>query len=167
MIAPGSIKPAPIVVDRFDALRVAPLLRDFTDVGLRILAAATIQRSVGRGTYAMRAGDPADGLSIVARGTLQLRARDGSESLGEILVGDALGGVGLLAGGEHLVSAWAASDVELVVLSRDAFETLRNDKPGAAMKLMLALSADLAERLREARGPMREFLAWQVSKRKA
>jgi CRP-like cAMP-binding protein len=166
MIAPGEAQPT-IVIDRFATLRASPLLREFTDVGLRILAEVTHQRSVGRGTYGMRAGDPSDGLSIVARGTLQLRAREGSESLGEILVGDALGGVGLLAGGEHLVSAWAISDVELVVLSRDAFEKLRNDKPGTAIKLLLALSSDLAERLREARGPMREFLAWQVSKRKA
>jgi len=166
VIAPGELRPPPPDLDRFAALRVAPLLRDFTDVGVNILAAASRQRSVGRGTYAFRAGDPADGLSIVARGSLQLRARDGADTLGEVQIGDALGGLGLLAGGEHLVSAWASTDVELIVLARDAFEKLRQEKPGAAMKLLIALSTDFAERLREAKGPLREFLAWQVSKRR-
>jgi CRP-like cAMP-binding protein len=64
-----------------------------------------------------------------------------------------------------LLSALAATDVELAVLERDAFESLRKQKPQASLKLMLALAQDFGERLREAGGPLREFLAWQVSKR--
>jgi hypothetical protein len=77
MIAPGKMQPQLGVPDRFQALRVAPLLREFTDVGVRILAVASKQRTVGRGTYIFRSGEPADGLSIIARGTIQLRGREG------------------------------------------------------------------------------------------
>ena len=153
--------------ERAAALRAAPLLREFTDVGIRILAQASSGRVVGRGTYAFRAGEPSKELSVIARGRLQLLARDGGTALGEVAAGDAVGGFSLLAGGEHLVSALAATDVELVVLSRDSFEQLRMTKPGAALKLLIALANDFAERLREARGPLREFLAWQVSRRQA
>ena len=65
------------------------------------------------------------------------------------------------------MSAWAATDVDFAVLGRDSFEMLRQQKPQASLKLMLALAQDFAERLRDARGPLREFLAWQVSKRQA
>jgi CRP-like cAMP-binding protein len=154
-------------MDRFATLRGSSLLRDFSDVGVRILAEACEERAVGRGTYAFRAGEPSTALIFIGRGTLQLHARDGGQALGEVKAGDTLGNFALLAEGEHLLSAMAASDVELAVLEREAFEALRQQKPQASLKLMLALAQDFGERLRDAKGPLREFLAWQVSKRQA
>ncbi|MBS2020854.1 MAG: Crp/Fnr family transcriptional regulator [Deltaproteobacteria bacterium] len=151
--------------EHFAALRKAQLLRDFTDVGVRILAEAAQKRTVGRSTYAFRAGEPSNGLHFIARGTLNLLPRDGSQAIGEVTVGDSLGGLSLLLGGEHLVSAFATTDVELITLARPAFDAMKTQKPGAATKLELALSRDLIERMREAKGPLREFLSWQVSKR--
>ncbi len=154
-------------MERFAALRGSLLLREFSDVGVRILAEACEERSVGRGTYAFRAGEPSTALCFIGRGTLQLQLREGGQALGELKSGDTVGNFALLAEGEHLVSAWAATDVELAVLERGAFDTLRKQKPQASLKLMLALAQDFGERLREASGPLREFLAWQVSKRQA
>ena len=154
-------------MDRFAALRGSLLLREFSDVGVRILAEVCEERSVGRGTYAFRAGEPSTALCFIGRGTLQLQLREGGQALGELKSGDTVGNFALLAEGEHLVSAWAATDVELAILERGAFETLRKQKPQASLKLMLALAQDFGERLREASGPLREFLAWQVSKRQA
>ncbi|HUJ28706.1 MAG TPA: Crp/Fnr family transcriptional regulator [Myxococcales bacterium] len=157
----------PTVVDKHDALRSSALLRDFTDVGLRILAEKSSQRSVGRGTYAFRAGEPSEALMFVAKGTLQLLPRDGGQPLGEISAGDCIGGMALLMEGDHMISALAASDVAILLFSRSAFEELKKTHPRTALKLTLALAQDLAERLREAKGPLREFLIWQVSKRQA
>ncbi len=154
-------------MDRFAALRGSSLLREFSDVGVRILAEACEERQVGRGTYAFRAGQPSTALHFIAKGTVHLHARDGGQPLGELTAGDTLGSFSLLAEGEHLVSAWAATDVELAFLERDAFEALRKQKPQASMKLMLAIAQDFGDRVRDARGPLREFLAWQVSKRQA
>jgi CRP/FNR family transcriptional regulator, cyclic AMP receptor protein len=152
-------------MDRFTALRRSSLLREFSDVGVRILAESCEERQVGRGTYAFRAGEPSTALCFIAKGTLQLQARDGGQPLGDLTGGDTLGNFALLSEGDHLLSAWAATDVELAVLQRDAFEALRKDKPQASIKLMLAITQDFGDRLRDARGPLREFLAWQVSKR--
>lgn len=157
----------PETVDKHASLRAVPLLREFTDVGIRILAEASQQKSVGRGTYAFRGGDPSDSLYFVAKGTLQLLPRDGGASLGEVMSGDTLGGFSLLVGGEHLLSALASTDVELLQLPRDAFEELKKSHPRTALKLTIALAQDLAERLREAKGPLREFLVWQISKRQS
>ena len=153
--------------DLFPALRAAPLLRDFSDVGVRILAAACEERTVGRGTFAFRGGEKSECLMFVARGTLQLQPREGGAPLGEVSTGDTLGTLSLLAPGEHVVSALAANDVQLAVLKRSAFEQLRKEKPQASLKLLLAIAQDFAERVRDAKGPLREFLAWQVGKRQA
>jgi len=152
-------------MDKFAALRGSALLRDFSDVGVRILAAACEERPVGRGTFAFRAGEPSDALFFVGKGTLQLQTREGGQPLGEVGAGDTIGNLALLGEGEHLLSAWAATDVELVLLYRDAFESMRKQKPQAGLKLMMALAQDFADRLRDAKAPLREFLAWQVSKR--
>ncbi len=159
---------APQPVDKHAALRASVLLREFTDVGIRIIAEAVQQKSVGRETYAFRGGDPSDALYFLAKGTLQLFPRDGGAVLGELTGGDTLGGIALLgAGGEHLLSAMAVNDVELLELTREAFEQIRKKAPRTALKLTLALAQDLADRLREAKGPLREFLVWQISKRQA
>src|SRR3954462_330036 len=152
-------------MDKSAALRAATLLRDFTDVGLKILADFAAERSVGRGTYAFRAGDPSETLAFLVRGTLQLVPRDGGAALGEVTAGDAIGGMGRLVDGEHVLSAVAVDDVELLELSRASFEDIKKTHPRAALKLTLCLAQDLAERLRGAKGPLREFLVWQVSKR--
>ena len=152
-------------MDKSAALRAATLLGDFTDVGLKIIGDFAIPRSVGRGTYAFRAGEPSDTLAFIVRGTLQLVPREGGAPLGEVSAGDAVGGMALLVDGEHVLSGMAVNDVELLELSRTAFEEIKKTHPRTALKLTLALAQDLAERLREAKGPLREFLVWQVSKR--
>lgn len=157
----------PEVVDKHASLREAAMLREFTDVGIRILAESSQQKRVGRGTYAFRAGDPSDSLWFIAKGTLHLVPRDGGAPLGEVVAGDTLGGFSLLAQGEHLLSAMALTDVELLQLSAAAFEQLKISHPRTALKLTIALAQDLAERLREAKGPLREFLVWQISKRQS
>jgi CRP-like cAMP-binding protein len=158
---------APQPVDKAVALRASQLLRDFTDVGVKILAGIAAQRSVGKGTYAFKAGDVSDRLSFVAKGSLQLVPLEGATALGHVVFGDTVGGMALLVDGEHVVSALAANDVELVEISRAAFDEMKRTHPRTALKLTLALAQDLAERLREAKGPLREFLVWQISKRQA
>jgi CRP-like cAMP-binding protein len=159
-IAPGA------ELDPPEVLRGAALLRDFTDVGIRILAEVCRQRSVGRGTFVFRAGEGSATLSFIGRGTVQMSPREGGAPLGELGPGDTLGGFSLLFGGEHLLTASATTDVELLELSRESYEALQTQKPQAALKLQLALAQDLCERLRDAKGPLREFLAWQLSRRK-
>ena len=57
--------------------------------------------------------------------------------------------------------------MELLELSRAAFDEMKRTYPRTALKLTMALAQDLAERLRAAKGPLREFLVWQFSKRQA
>jgi CRP-like cAMP-binding protein len=154
-------------VEKAVALRASQLLRDFTDVGVKILAEVASQRSVDKGAYAFKAGEVSDRLSFVAKGSLQLVPLDGATALGHVVFGDTVGGMSLLVGGEHVVSAVAASDVELVEISRAAFDEMKQTHPRTALKLTLALAQDLAGRLREAKGPLREFLIWQLGKRQS
>jgi len=152
-------------VDKSAVLRASQLLREFTDVGVNVLGELATQRSVGKGLFAFRAGETSKVLSFVVKGTLQLLPRDGTAPLGEVGAGDTIGGMSLLVEGEHVVSAVAMNEVELLEISRPVFEGMKKTHPRTALKLTLALAQDLAERLREAKAPLREFLVWQISKR--
>jgi CRP/FNR family transcriptional regulator, cyclic AMP receptor protein len=152
-------------LDRHAALRASPLLREFTDVGIRIISEACEHRVVGPGTCAFRAGEVSAGLGFVARGSLQLLPREGGSPLGELGPGDTYGGLSLIQPGEHLLTGMAPNDVDVLVLTHQALDALEKNNPRTALKLRLAISADLADRLREAKGPLREFLVWQVSRR--
>ena len=154
-------------MDRSAVLGGAALLRGFTEVGIKILAEFAVERVVSAGAYAFRAGEPSQALAIVARGTLQLVPTDGASPICEVMAGDSLGGLSLLVDGERVLSAVAVDEVELLELSRDAFEEIKKSHPRTALKLTLCLAQDLAERLREARAPLREFLAWQVGRQQA
>jgi CRP-like cAMP-binding protein len=155
----------PTRVDKAVVLRGSPLLRHFTDVGVKILAEIVEQRSVGKGTYAFKAGEASERISFVAKGTLKLMPLDAGAALGEVVSGDTVGGMALLVEGEHVVSALAATDVELLEIDRAAFDEMKRTHPRTALKLTLALAQDLAKRLREAKGPLHDFLVWQIGKR--
>lgn len=154
-----------MTLDRHAALRGATLLRDFTDVGIRIISEACEHRSVGRGTVAFRGGEASAGLGFIAKGELQLVSREGGATLGELRPGDTFGALSLILPGEHLLTALAGVDVELLVLTRQALEAMDKNNPRTALKLRLAISSELANLLRDAKGPLREFLVWQISRR--
>src|SRR5207237_3828128 len=75
--APLMAQVPPARVDKAVALRGSQLLRDFTDVGVKILAEIVEQRTVGNGNYAFKAGEASEKLAFVAKGTLQLLPADG------------------------------------------------------------------------------------------
>lgn len=154
-----------MTVDRHAALRACALLRDFTDVGIRIIAEACEERPVARGAFAFRAGEESRELGFVASGTVHLLPPEGGEALGELSHGDSFGGLSLLGPSEHLLGGVAQTDLSLLMLGPDAFASMEKNNPRTALKLRLAISADVAERLREAKGPLREFLAWQLGRR--
>ena len=152
-------------IDAYATLRTAPLLRGFTEVGVHILAQIAQHRWVGRGTYLFRSGEPATALAFIARGQVNLLPREGGVPIGELGPGEALAGFSLLAGGEHLISAMALTDLDVLEISVQAFRRLAQEKPQASLKLVLALATDLGDRIQDSRVPLREFLLWQISKR--
>src|SRR5438445_11474660 len=64
--APLMAQVPPTRLDKPVALRASHLLRDFTDVGVKILAEIASQRSVGKGTYAFKAGEASSTITFVA-----------------------------------------------------------------------------------------------------
>ena len=63
--------------------------------------------------------------------------------------GSLIGEMGLLDTGPRSASCTASTDIQCAVLTRQALETLISEQPAMGAKLLLAVSARIAERYRE------------------
>lgn len=155
-------------MDAIRTLSRCALLREFTDTGLQILASIAETRSVPTGTPIFVEGMVGDAMHVVAAGRVRLsiRSPDATEvMLGTLGEGDHFGELSLLApGAPRLVTASADGDVELVTLRQRDFARLQAQKPQACLKLAMAISASLAQRLGENRELLGSLLSTATRK---
>jgi len=140
-------------VTSHDALQRSSLFRDFTETGLKIFASIAVQKTVTAGTPLFVENMVGESLFIVQSGTVRITQKDGKEEreLAVLGPGEHLGELALLARSTRLVSAVAATDCLVVELAQRDFVQLQPQKPQACLKLALAIAADLAARVGEAR----------------
>ncbi len=105
--------------------------------------------TVPAGALLFRQGESGDAMYFVVTGGMEIIAeRDDGQAvrLGEASPGEPVGEMALLSGEARMASARAASDTELLKLSRDGFETLINTHP----KAMTVFARTMATRLAKA-----------------
>jgi len=139
----------------------------FSDTGLQILAGIAQREAVPAGARVFEESQESAALYLIQSGTVRVVARDsaGAElTLATLGVGEHLGGLSLLRGGKHVVSAIADTDVELWRFDQKAFSKLQREKPQACVKLMINIVEDLGQRLDGASPLFREFLTWRLGR---
>ena len=152
-------------MDRVAALKRCRLTETFSPTGLKILAAVAKERAVEAGEVVFSAGDAATGLFVIAEGMVSVRAEAPNGDpveLGRLRVGEPLGALSLLGAKTHLVTVEAAEPTLLVELTAEALKKLLEQKPQAALKLLLAISRDVGARLDTAAPQLRAFAVAQL-----
>jgi len=153
-----------------EMLKQCPLFRDFTAVGLEILAKIAKPRILLAGKPLFQEGKPSESLYLVVEGRLSVlvKGQDGRDSpLASLGPGEHLGEMALLAAARkplHLASVVAELDSKIVEIANADFQALMKEKPQACMKLLLSLSADLGRKSVEAREPLRHLVARAVAR---
>ena len=145
----------------FDALKRAPLFGDFTETGLKIFAGIALEKSFPAGTPIFVENMVGESLFIVKAGTVRLTQKtpEGEKELAVVGAGEHLGAMALLGRSVRLVSAVASTACEVVEITQRDFVRLQPQKPQACLKLALAIAGDLAARVTEHRGALRELAA--------
>ena len=144
-----------------EALQNAPLFKDFTETGLKIIAAIAQEKAIPAGTPLFVENMVGESLFVVKSGTVRLtqKTADGERDLGTVGAGEHLGEMALLAKSVRLVSAIAETPCEVLELTQRDFARLQPQKPQACLKLALAIAADVAARVSETRDLLRELAA--------
>jgi CRP-like cAMP-binding protein len=132
--------------------REAVLLPDLDDAGWNTLIAYMEVHRFAPGEVVITAGSDDRALHVVADGVLELALPDGPTSLE---TGAVIGEVAFFDGQAHDTTIRAVTDVDLLSLSPDAFETLAAREPALARALLFDLGRILALSLRAARNDER------------
>jgi CRP-like cAMP-binding protein len=142
-----------------EALGRAPLFKDFTETGLKIFATIAQEKEIPAGSPIFVENMVGESLFIVKSGTVRITQRvgDGEKELAVLGAGEHLGAVALLGKSVRLVSAVAATPCEVLEISQRDFARLQPQKPQACLKLALAISADLAQKVADNRDVLRDL----------
>ena len=157
------------MIERAECLRHCPVLAEFSEVGISILAAVARERFFNNAQPLQTQGEtPKDeGVLFVASGRVRCEVRDSDGrvlGLGTLGPGDHLGGLRLFHSGPAPVTAVAEGEVGTLLIDRAAFERLRRQKPQAAMKLLFALSSDFGQRLGDSSSLFSQFAIYAAQK---
>lgn len=151
-------------------LKRCALFKDFTPVGLDILARIAKPRILLPGNTLFQEGQPAEALYVIVEGRLSIRTRtpEGQDvPMASLGAGEHLSELALLAAGRnllHLCSAVAEADTKLFEISANDFQALMKEKPQACMKLLLAAAAEFGRKSAEAREPLKHLLSRAVTR---
>jgi CRP/FNR family cyclic AMP-dependent transcriptional regulator len=140
-----------------EALQRCALFREFTETGLRIFAAIALERSIPAGVPLFAENMIGESLFIVKSGSvrLALKTPEGERELAVVGPGEHLGELALLGKSVRLLSAVATTPCEVVEITQRDFVRLQPQKPQACLKLALAIAADLAQKVGDARDLLR------------
>ncbi len=142
-----------------EALQHAPLFKDFHASGLETFAGIATTRKIAQGKPLFVEGGMGDALLVVMGGQVRItqRSSDGERDIATLGPGDHLGDIGLLARTRHLVSAVAATECEVLEVTRRAFFKKAQEKPVTCLKLVAVLAGELARRVEENQDALRRL----------
>jgi len=135
-------------VDVFPFLKANPLLRGFTDDGVRIIQAAVtirqlepmmpifVERMMGEGCFLLAAGEVS--ISVTRNGM--------ERELGVLYAPDLFGELSLVQPGPRRVSAKARTQSLVLEIARRDFLRLQQQRPQACLKLLVNLTEIVAQK---------------------
>lgn len=143
-----------------EVLRGCGLLAGFTDTGIQILASAATPRQYPAGSPLFVENMVSDSLIVVADGRVILSVQGDKAPLavGELGPGDWLGELSLVTPGQRLCSATAYTNVATFELRHADFQRLAATKPQACLKLVMAICAQVGQKVASNRESLRALV---------
>jgi small-conductance mechanosensitive channel/CRP-like cAMP-binding protein len=116
--------------DLMATLRQVPLLAPLDDAALGRLAARVRRLTFGQGEVVVREGDQGDSFYVIERGAAEVTLRGRAErTLDDLGAGSFFGEMSLLAGEPRTATVSAATDLDVLVVDREAFRDIISADP--------------------------------------
>lgn len=123
--------------------RGIPLLAEFTEEQLRLLAFGAEDRTLAAGTILFEAGDRADSGFILASGRIEIRSADDTQLLTMVKPGAMIGETALLTESFRRNRAVIGEDTVVVQIRRSLFRRILSEYPELARRLLDSISRQL------------------------
>ena len=135
--------------ERVELLRHASLFSDCTDDELSRIAGLATPRDAAAGEILCTEGAPGDDFFVVVDGAAE--ASVAGEKLGDLDAGSFFGEMALIDGGDRTATVTATSPMQLLVLSRNDFNSmLATAMPTVAPKLLEVVGQRMREMQQQA-----------------
>ena len=146
-------------MDVFSVLKSCPLLKDFTDDGIKIIQSIAKPKLLDPGSPIFVERMQGESLFIIASGevVLYVSRQTGWKDVATLSTSEHFGEFALLSPGPRRINARANSQVALVEIDRRDFAALQKQRPQACFKLMMNIVDRVGIRL-EAAAPMLQRL---------
>jgi CRP/FNR family transcriptional regulator len=121
------------------ALSKIPFFADFDPTVLKLVAAATYQRTYKTGQFIFMEGEPCVGLFVVERGWLRavkISPAGREQVIRFVGPGDVFNEVGVLTGGVNLVTVEALEPVRMLIIQREELLDLIGQHPELSKSLL-------------------------------
>jgi CRP-like cAMP-binding protein len=149
----------------FTAIRSSSMLQGLTDEDLARLAAVCEGRQMAEGTTVFIENMPGESLFLIRQGTIRISrmfAEGDEKTLVVLGPEDIFGEMAMIDGLPRSATARVAEDVDLISLKKQDFESLCQNEPVLALKLVVNIVRVLTKRIRDAGDEYREMLIWSL-----
>ncbi len=131
-------------------LQRVPMLSDFSEDKLRLLAFSAESRSFRDGQRLFSVGDRADSAYVIATGTVLLYGPGATEGepLDVVRSGRLIGELAMIVEGERHSTAIAKGDVSVIQIRRPLFRRMLDEYPEVAQRLHARIATSLVDTTR-------------------
>lgn len=150
-MAAGRHKGAIDVEKKIAVLREVSLFAGLDEQTLEQLASIAERRIFKVGQSVFTEGEADASLFIVMSGTIKIDKRVSAEqqqTLHQLKEGEFFGEISFVLGGEHIASAQAVHDAEILLIRRTEFDKLAARNPPVGYRIMLRMAGQMATLLR-------------------
>jgi CRP-like cAMP-binding protein len=127
-----------------------PIYRDFDSDDIETLAKICEEKKYGSGQAIFKENEPGDGMYIINKGVVRIFKENKTRKklITSLTEGEFFGELALIDGSPRSATVEALGDVELVKLSKEGFEKLKNEYAKTGFKVVGVLLKFLSYRIR-------------------
>ncbi len=141
-------------------IRDLPFFDEFTKEEVTRFARNLSLQHIDEGAFLFREGDVGDYLFFVVEGLVEIIMESSSKTqkiIASYGAGASIGEMALIDEFERSASVRAATDCEILVLTKSRFETTLKDQPEVGTKLLKGLARNISLRLRAQQGKFHDI----------
>jgi CRP-like cAMP-binding protein len=149
----------------FNEVRGSALLHGMDDADLVRLAAVCEERQIGEGTTVFIENMPGESLFLIRKGTIRVSkmfAEGDEQPLVVLGPAELLGEMAVVDGLPRAATARVVENAELISLKKRDFESLCQDHPALALKLVMNIVRLFSRRVRDSNDEYRDMLIWST-----
>ncbi len=124
-------------------LAQVPLFADCSKKQLQSVAAASIELTIDTGKVLVREGEAGHEAFVIMEGTATVSRK--GETIAQLGVGDVVGELAPLTGGNRTATVVADTPMELLVIGQREFAGLLDEVPGLAVRVLHNLAHRMVE----------------------